>query len=44
MVYRANLIVLFQPIYQVAVRRSVGVFPLTAAGWMAELRGARASE
>lgn len=41
MVYRANLIVLFQPIYQVAVRKSVASFPLTAAGWMAELRSAK---
>ncbi len=40
MVYRANLIVLFQPLYQVAVRRNVASFPLTAAGWMADLRSA----
>lgn len=41
MVYRAHVMVLFQPIYQVAVRKSVGPFALTAAGWMAELRGAK---
>jgi peptide/nickel transport system substrate-binding protein len=41
MVYRANLLVLFQPMYQVAVRKSVGALPLTAAGWMAELRAAK---
>ena len=41
MVDAANLIVLFQPIYQVAVRNTVASFPLTAAGWMAELGDAR---
>ncbi len=40
MVDFANLIVLFQPIYQVAVRDSVKTFPLTAAGWMADLSAA----
>ena len=38
---QANIVVLFQPIYQVAVRDSVGSFPLTAAGWLAELSGAK---
>ena len=37
----ANLIVLFQPIYQVGVRNSSKEFPLTAAGWQADLRSAR---
>lgn len=37
MVDVANLIVLFQPIYQVGVRRTIREFPLTAAGWQAEL-------
>ena len=41
MVDEANLIVLFQPIYQVGVRNSIKEFPLTAAGWQADLRGAR---
>lgn len=41
MVDQAHLIMLFQPIYQVAVRNSVAAFPLTAAGWMAELGGAK---
>ncbi len=40
MVEFANLIILFQPIYQVAVRNTVGAFPLTAAGWMADLDAA----
>ena len=40
MVVFANLIVLFQPTYQVAVRDSVKTFPLTAAGWMADLSDA----
>ena len=37
MVDFANLVVLFQPIYQIAVRDTVKTFPLTAAGWMADL-------
>ena len=41
MVDQANLIVLFQPSYQVAVRNSVARFPLTAAGWMADLGEAK---
>ncbi|MEO6959934.1 MAG: ABC transporter substrate-binding protein, partial [Burkholderiaceae bacterium] len=38
MVDQASLIVLFQPIYQVAVRQNIKSFPLTAAGWQADLR------
>jgi peptide/nickel transport system substrate-binding protein len=30
---QANHFILFQPIYQIAVRNSVKDFPLTAAGW-----------
>jgi peptide/nickel transport system substrate-binding protein len=41
MVDFANLIILFQPIYQVAVRNEVAAFPLTAAGWMADLGDAK---
>ncbi len=37
----ASVVVLFQPIYQVAVRDNVGTFPLTAAGWLADLSGAK---
>ena len=37
----ANLVVLFQPSYQVGVRRSIKEFPLTAAGWQADLRGVK---
>ena len=37
MVEFANLIILFQPIYQVAVSSTIKAFPLTAAGWMADL-------
>ena len=36
----ANLILLFQPIYQVAVSNNIKAFPLTAAGWMADLNAA----
>jgi peptide/nickel transport system substrate-binding protein len=34
---QANLLVLFQPIYQFAVRNEIKSFPLTAAGWEVEL-------
>jgi peptide/nickel transport system substrate-binding protein len=36
----AFLLVLFQPTYQIGVRRSLTKFPLTAAGWLAELGAA----
>jgi peptide/nickel transport system substrate-binding protein len=41
MVDQANHFVLIQPIYQVAVRKSVAGLRLTAAGWLAELDGAK---
>jgi peptide/nickel transport system substrate-binding protein len=34
---QANLLVLFQPVYQFAVREIIKSFPLTAAGWEVEL-------
>jgi peptide/nickel transport system substrate-binding protein len=34
---QANLLILFQPIYQFAVRDVIKSFPLTAAGWEVEL-------
>ena len=37
MVDQANHFILFQPIYQVAVRNTVKAFPLTAAGWQLEV-------
>jgi peptide/nickel transport system substrate-binding protein len=37
MVAQANHFILFQPIYQVAVRNTVKAFPLTAAGWQLEI-------
>lgn len=37
MVEQANHFVLFQPIYQIAVRGAVKTFPLTAAGWQLEM-------
>lgn len=40
MVDFAHLIVLFQPIYQVAVRKSVAGFNVTPAGWIAEFASA----
>lgn len=43
MVDVANLIVLFQPIYQVGVRRSIKDFPLTAAGWQLDVGGVKPS-
>jgi peptide/nickel transport system substrate-binding protein len=38
---QASLLILFQPIYQFAVRNTLKTFPLTAAGWEAELYQAR---
>ena len=37
MVAQANHFILFQPIYQIAVRSTVKAFPLTAAGWQLEM-------
>lgn len=34
---QANHFILFQPVYQIAVRSSIDKFPLTAAGWMLDL-------
>jgi peptide/nickel transport system substrate-binding protein len=34
MVDQANHFILFQPVYKIAVRTTIGKFPLTAAGWM----------
>jgi peptide/nickel transport system substrate-binding protein len=36
---QANHFILFQPVYQIAVRNTVKDFPLTAAGWMLDLHG-----
>ncbi len=41
MVDQANHVILFQPVYQIAVRNTVKEFPLTAAGWQAELGQAK---
>jgi len=41
MVDQAHLIVLFQPIYRVAVYKSVGSFPLTGAGWTLDLESVK---
>lgn len=35
----AHHFVLFQPVYQIAVRNTIKDFPLTAAGWMLDLHG-----
>ena len=43
MVDQANHFVLFQPVYQIAVRNTVKDFPLTAAGWMLDLYGVKPS-
>ncbi|MBR1222532.1 ABC transporter substrate-binding protein [Bradyrhizobium sp. U87765 SZCCT0131] len=34
---QANLIILFQPIYQIAVRNTLDKLPLTAAGWQIDM-------
>jgi len=41
MVDAAHHFVLVQPVYQVAVRKSVAGLNLTAAGWMADLTVAK---
>jgi peptide/nickel transport system substrate-binding protein len=33
----AHHFILFQPIYQIAVRNNIKAFPLTAAGWQLEM-------
>lgn len=43
MVDQANHFILFQPVYQIAVRNTVKEFPLTAAGWMLDLYGVKPS-
>ena len=40
MVDQAHYILLFQPVYQVAVGAGIKSFPLTAAGWLADLNAA----
>lgn len=37
MVDQANLIILFQPVYQIAVRKVLDKLPLTAAGWQLDM-------
>jgi peptide/nickel transport system substrate-binding protein len=39
MVDQANHFILFQPVYQIAVRDTIKNLPLTAAGWMLDLHG-----
>jgi peptide/nickel transport system substrate-binding protein len=41
MVDQANLIMLFQPIYQIGVRKTIKAFPLTAAGWQVDMFGVK---
>ena len=41
MVDQAHHFVLFQPVYQIAVRASIDKLPLTAAGWMLDLHGVK---
>lgn len=41
MVDQANLILLFQPIYKIGVRKSIKAFPLTAAGWQVDMFGVK---
>jgi peptide/nickel transport system substrate-binding protein len=37
----AHHFILFQPIYQIAVRNNIRAFPLTAAGWQLEMEQVR---
>lgn len=34
---QANHFILFQPVYQIAVRKTIAKFPLTAAGWQLDM-------
>jgi len=36
---QANHFILFQPIYQIGVRKTIDKFPLTAAGWQLDMHG-----
>ncbi len=38
---QANHFILFQPVYQIAVRNSIDKLPLTASGWMLDLHGVK---
>ena len=40
---QANHFVLFQPVYQIGVYKSIKKFPLTAAGWQLEMYGVTAA-
>jgi peptide/nickel transport system substrate-binding protein len=37
LVDQANLILLFQPVYQIGVRKTIAKLPLTAAGWQLDM-------
>ena len=41
MVDQANHFILFQPIYQIAVRDTLAKLPLTAAGWQLDMYGVK---
>ena len=41
LVDQANLFILFQPIYQIAVRNHLAKLPLTAAGWQLDMYGVK---
>jgi peptide/nickel transport system substrate-binding protein len=36
---QANHFILFQPTYQIGVRKTIKNFPLTAAGWQLDMGG-----
>ncbi|MFC3123717.1 ABC transporter substrate-binding protein [Pseudoroseomonas globiformis] len=38
---QANHFILFQPTYQIGVRKTLGAFPLTAAGWQLNMGGVK---
>jgi peptide/nickel transport system substrate-binding protein len=38
---QANHFILFQPVYQIAVRKTIGAFPLTAAGWQLDVHSVK---
>ena len=38
---QANHFILFQPVYQIAVRKTIAKLPLTAAGWQLDMYGVK---
>jgi MarR-like DNA-binding transcriptional regulator SgrR of sgrS sRNA len=44
LVDRTNYVVLFQPVYRVATRKSIAGYHVSAAGWLADLVDVKPAE